>query len=227
MNYDIFFISFNESNQEHNWQRVLELHPNAIRLHGIKGIDKVHLLCNQISTSEWFWTVDGDNWLLDKLKWEEYEEYVYLLMFHAIDPITTEWTQLGGVKLWRRNSFVNTDMSLGDFCLNAVKEKRAPLTVLSRTDYNNTAYEAWKTAFRHCVKLLSGIIGDRPLAANKQMYIDRWISCQDFDNGTNNGIWAYRGFTDAQEYVNIVNADLFKINDYDWLVSYYKSKYVK
>ena len=64
MDQNIFFISFNESNQETNWARVLDLHPDAIRLHGIKGIDKVNLACNELCSTENFWTVDGDNWLL-------------------------------------------------------------------------------------------------------------------------------------------------------------------
>lgn len=228
MSYDIFFISFNESNQERNWQRLRELHPTAMRLHGIKGIDRVHVACDQLATTDWFWTVDGDNWLLEKLEWLEHEDYVDMLMFHAIDPITAQWTKLGGVKLWRTGSMINKDMSKGDFCLNAVKEKRSPLIAPSRTDYNATPYEAWKTAFRHCVKLLSSIIGDRPLAAGKQMYIDHWAACGDLDNGTNNAKWAYRGYTDAQEYVSGCgsNADnLFKINDYTWLTTYFRTKY--
>lgn len=225
MNYDIFFISFNESNQERNWQRVLELHPGAMRMHGIKGIDRVHMACNQLATTDWFWTVDGDNWLLEKLEWTEYEDYVDLLMFHAIDPISTQWTKLGGVKLWRRDSFINTDMSKGDFCLNATKEKRSPLVVLSRTDYNATPYEAWKTAFRHCVKLLSSIISDRPLAANRNNYIEHWKNTKDKDTGTNNALWAYQGYLDAEVFVNACDNNLdklFMINDYTWMSRYFK-----
>jgi hypothetical protein len=225
MNYDVFFISFNESNQEKNWQRVQELHPTAIRLHGIKGIDRVHLLCNNLSSTEWFWTVDGDNWLLGNLTHQELDKTeIDLFMYHALDPLTKKWTKLGGVKLWRKDSFINTDMSKGDFCLNAVKEKRSPLKVLSRTDYNASPYEAWKTSFRHCVKLMSTIIDDRPLAANKQQYLNDWKTCKDLDDGSNNATWAYNGYLDAKLFIEN-NEDLFKINDYEWLKSFFKNKY--
>ena len=64
---DIFFMSFRESNAEENWLRTKELHPKAIRLHGIQGIDQIHLLCNQLSKTEFFWTIDGDNYLTKPL----------------------------------------------------------------------------------------------------------------------------------------------------------------
>lgn len=227
MNYDIFFISYNESNQEANWQRVLELHPTAKRLHGITGIDTVHNACNSLSTTEWFWTVDGDNWLIEELAWEP-ADYVDLLLFHANDPLTNSITKLGGVKLWRKNSLINTDMSKGDFCLNATKEKLSPMKVFSFTNYNNTPYEAWKTSFRHCVKLMSVVFQKRPLAESINHYLEKWQSCKDLDNGTNNAQWAYRGYCDAREYVLMYDNkldELFKINDYAWLVNYFKEKY--
>lgn len=221
--YDIFFISFNESNQEVNWQRVRELHSSAMRIHGVKGIDKVHVACNNLATTEWFWTVDGDNWLVEPLEWDITED-VDLLMFHAFDPITTVWTKLGGVKLWRTNSLINTTMDKGDFCLNATKSKLSPSKAFSFTNYNATPYEAWKTSFRHCVKLMSFIIKDRPLAKNVDFYLNHWKACKDLDNGTNNAIWSYRGYEDAAKYVeqnNHIPENIFMINNYQWLRDYF------
>jgi hypothetical protein len=227
MNYDVFFISFNESNQEINWQRVQELHPNAVRLHGIRGIDRVHLLCNELASTERFWTVDGDNWLLEKMYYKQSERDADLLLFHALDPVTKRWTKLGGVKLWKKDTIVNKDMSKGDFCLNAVETKHSPLKIFSRTDYNATRYEAWKTAFRHCVKLLSPILGDRPYAESAKQYLEGWKKCQSLDNGENNAQWCYRGYLDAEEFVADPNLDLSKINDYTWLKTTFESKYGK
>ncbi len=224
--FDIFFISYNESNQETNWKRVLELHPSAMRLHGIEGIDRVHMAANSIASTDWFWTVDGDNWLLESLEWSDLVDYADLLMFYALDPITTKWTKLGGVKLWRKDSIINTDMSKGDFCLNATKEKHSPEKVLSRTDYNKTPYEAWKTSFRHCVKLLSNIIADRPLASNRNDYLEHWKNIKNEDTGNNNAIWAYKGYQDAENFVkNNEPSNLFMINDYKWLQNYFNGLY--
>jgi hypothetical protein len=224
--YNIFFISYGESNQELNWTRLLEIHPDAIRLHGITGIDKVHLLCDQISSTDYFWTVDGDNWLIEPLVWEG--ELSDLIMFYAIDPITLEWTQLGGTKLWKKGSIINPSMDKGDFCLNATEKKSNQGKVYTYTNFNNSPYEAWKTSFRHCVKLLSVLITNRPNAANIDSYLSRWKSCKDLDNGKNNAKWAYLGYCDATEYVDEFDnnyQELLKINNYDWLTRFFKNKY--
>lgn len=227
--FDIFFISFNELNQEKNWQRVVDLHPSAIRLHGIKGIDKVHLLCNDISKTDWFWTIDGDNFLFDKLSWDVNSmPNVDLFLFNAIDPIQKTNTNLGGVKLWRKGSIINPNMDKGDFCLNATKSKRVINQSFSVTEYNSSPYEAWKTSFRHCVKLKSKILENRKFAKNIDLYLSQWEDCKHLNDGTNNADWAYRGFQDAVDYVetNIEYTALLMINDYDWLRQYFKEKYM-
>ena len=228
MNYDVFHITFNESNQEENWRRILDLHPNAKRLHGIKGIDRAHMACNSLATTEWFWTVDGDNWITQPLIWTDINPRKDLLWFYALDPVTGKRLKNGGVKLWKRNSFINTDMSQGDFCVAAVQSKIAPDYVFSVTRYNATPYEGWKTSFRHCVKLLSRIFRDRPLAVNIDHYLDIWRSYENLDDGSNNAIWCYQGYLDAEEYVKFCNDDLtllFKINDYSWLKNYFFTKH--
>jgi hypothetical protein len=223
---DVFFISFKESNCEVNWGRTKELHPNAVRLHGIIGIDRVHLLCNSLSTTDYFWTVDGDNWLTESLDYDQ-DLDVDLLMFKAIDPIHKNLTLLGGVKLWKKDSIINQDMSKGDFSLNATATKRVLDYAYSVSKYNDSQYDAWKTAFRHCVKLMSVIFRSRPNAKNIDTYIEQWKSCKDILEF--NADWAYQGYKDAKEYVALYDNDLpalNKINDYLWLEAYFKERHV-
>jgi len=78
--WDIFFISYDESNCESNWRRLCEFHPNAKRIHGISGIDRAHRTVNELATTPYFWVIDGDNYLLSPLVWEE-ELDVDLIMF--------------------------------------------------------------------------------------------------------------------------------------------------
>jgi len=219
---DVFFISFRESNAEENWQRLLEFHPGAKRLHGIKGIDTVHLACNSLCSTDWFWTVDGDNYLLKELTYNVANAPDPLLMFQAIDPLSGQNTTLGGVKLWKKDSIINTDMSKGDFCLNATASKWCEQDVFSETRFNATPYEAWKTSFRHCVKLLSSILENRYKADSKQRYLDNWKECDNYD--TENANWAYQGYLDAKDFV-ISENPLNLINDYDYLQGMFK-KYV-
>jgi hypothetical protein len=221
---DIFFISFQENNAETNWQRLLEFHPNAKRIHGVTGIDRVHVLCDSIATTEHFWTVDGDNWLLKSL---EYTDPIKndLLMFMAQDPVTNIATPLGAVKLWTKNKIINPNLDRADFTLNATANKKLVDNVYSVTAYNTTPYDAWRAAFRHCVKLMSVIFKSRPNAKNIDEYIARWRGTEHLDNGTNNALWCYRGYLAAANYVQQHDNDMTAlnlINDYAWLNNYFK-----
>lgn len=223
---DIFFISFRESNAEENWQRLLELHPYAKRLHGIKGIDQVHNACDTLSSSQYFWTVDGDNYLIEPLtRVDSFDSE--LVMFHSLDPIHLVPSLLGGVKFWKKGAMTKT-MLHGDFCLNATRTKMISEFVYSETRYNSSEFDAWKAAFRHCVKLNSQIIGGRSSAKNKDRYLDLWKSCEHLDDGNNHAKWAYQGFLDAEKYAVDNRHDfetINKINDFDWLEIYFENLY--
>lgn len=222
---DIFFISYQEGNCEENWQQVKFLHPHAARLHGIKGIDTVHNICNAIANTDFFWTIDGDNWLTEPLFWDR-PINSDLILFHALDPLYNDLTSLGGVKLWRKNSLVNTDMSRGDFCLNATKTKEVNTRHFSITKFNTTAFDCWKTSFRHCVKLQSAFMRNRPHATKINFYLDRWKNTQNLGS-ENNSQWAYQGYVDSVDYVRQYDNTvlLHRINDYDFLQNYFGTKY--
>lgn len=223
--WDIFFISYQENNCEENWQRVRSLHPNAKRIHGVKGIDKVHLICEQLSTTEFFWTIDGDNRLDRSLEYTATID-TDLVMFKAVDPFDGEPTLLGGVKLWRTGSIINRDMSKADFSLNATKTKKVVDVTLSTVLHNSTPYDAWKTAFRHCVKLMTVIFRSRPNARNLDSYINRWADTK--HSQELNANWAYLGYLDAREYADQFDnqlEELNKINDYTWLENYFREKH--
>jgi hypothetical protein len=218
--YDIFFISYREANCESNWQRLSHFHPTAKRIHGIRGIDRIHLACNSLATTPFFWTVDGDNWITGPLEYTKPID-TDLVMFEAFDGITGEPSSLGAVKLWRKDSFTNTDMSKGDFTLNATRSKTMETLCLSYSQYNASEFDAWRAAFRHCVKLLSMILRERSVA-NRTMYLDRWQ--RTLSSGAPFAEWAHQGYLDAHQYVELHDGnmdELNKINDYDWLADYY------
>ena len=65
---DVVFISYNEPDEEENWARVLEKAPWAKRVHGVKGIFEAHKAAALISSTDMFYVVDGDAYLVDD--WE-------------------------------------------------------------------------------------------------------------------------------------------------------------
>jgi hypothetical protein len=221
---NIFFISFKEHNCEENWLRLLSYHPDAKRIHGITGIDNVHMACNNLSNTEYFWTVDGDNWLTKSLEVDNRTSD--LILYKAIDPIHNAPTLLGGVKLWRKDAIINPNMNKGDFSLNATKEKIVLDRVFSITRYNSSPFDAWKTAFRHCVKLMSVILRSRPDAKGIDTYINQWKESK--NSIEQNSEWCYLGYLDAEAYVSKYDNNMFelnKINDYLWLESFFENNY--
>lgn len=220
MNYDVFFISYHEPNCEENWKQLLTFCPDAKRVNGISGIDQAHLRCRELSATDRFWTVDGDNWTTAPLIHNDTGEMddFDLLFFNAVDPIDQDISSLGGIKLWRRDKFINTDMSKGDFSTYATSTRRAVQRTLSEHRYNSTPYDAWRFSFRQMVKCYAGIMRNNVLDQN----IEKFQKHQGLDNGVNNARWSYKGFLDAKKYVEDCNGDfdrINRINDYDWLKS--------
>jgi len=212
VSYDIFFISYKESNAEENWERIKSLHPNANRIHGVDGISNAHMECNRLSKTDKFWTIDGDNWLLQKLPRTVAGNFD-LLYFNSIDPVDGVTSSIGGVKLWTKDCIINDNMSKGDFCKYATKTSNVIQKTLSEHRYNATPFESWQHTFRHMVKCFSGIIPHNVLQKN----IDVIEKHKDLD------IWSYRGYLDAKKYVEECNGDFDKINlinDYNWLSAY-------
>ena len=116
-------------------------------------------------------------------------------------------------------------MSAGDFSLNATKNKKVTDTVLSESRYNSSPFDAWKTSFRHCVKLSSIIFRNRPNAKNLDSYLMRWRNTCNLNEP--NSAYAYKGYLDALEYAGKFDnnwTELLKINDYDWLREYYDAR---
>lgn len=212
--HDIFFISYDETNAEKNWQRLLSLHPNAKRIHKFGSISESHLLCNKLCTTDRFWTIDGDNWLLCELFDSELD--YDLLFYQAIDGVDGNVDSGGAIKSWKKNSMIDVGMSKGDFCKNATTNYFLIHKVLSEHRYNCTPYETWRHTFRHMTKCFSGIITHKSLQIN----IDRVQKHKQLN------VWSYRGYLDAKNYVEVCGNDftkINKINDYDWLKTHFST----
>ncbi len=61
VDYDIIYLSYDEPNAEKNYADLCKKIPWAKRIHGVKGSDAAHKACANISDTERFITIDGDN----------------------------------------------------------------------------------------------------------------------------------------------------------------------
>ena len=71
INYDIIYLSYDEPNAEKNYADLLTKVPWAKRVHGIHGSDAAHKACANLSETDRFITVDGDNKVRDQFLQQE------------------------------------------------------------------------------------------------------------------------------------------------------------
>ena len=58
---DVIYLSYDEPNAEKNYSDLLTKVPWAKRIHGVEGSDAAHKACAELSETQRFITVDGDN----------------------------------------------------------------------------------------------------------------------------------------------------------------------
>ena len=82
---DIIYLSYDEPNAEKNYADLLTKVPWAKRVHGVEGSDAAHKACAELSETDRFVTVDGDNTIrqdfinqvLDLLNYTMHRIYYY------------------------------------------------------------------------------------------------------------------------------------------------------
>ena len=62
---DVVFISFEEPNADENFARLLTFAPHAKRVHHVEGEYNAYMAALRIASTPYFFTVDGDSWILD------------------------------------------------------------------------------------------------------------------------------------------------------------------
>jgi hypothetical protein len=162
---DVFFISMGEEGCEANWQRLLEFVPNAKRVNNVKGIYNVHKACATLSTSDNFWVVDADAYIVDgfdfnwkpdpsTLHWNV-PETECVVIWPSINPVNGLEYGYGAVKVFPRKPFLENkpwSIDMSSSIVNVVVSKD---TISCETRFNATAESAWIGAFRECAKLAS------------------------------------------------------------------------
>jgi hypothetical protein len=206
--YDVFFLAWDETQSETNWENLLEICPAVRRVTGIKGIYPAHARCAELSRTSHFFVVDADNEIIDPTPFEitipEWDqEYVHL--WHARNPVNGLEYGWGGLKLFPRASF--------PFVANMDMTTTLPLKIIERTvsvsHFNSSPFETWRAAFREAVKLsLQG-------SQEAQERLSVWCGVAEGPMAS----WCLLGAQEGRQYAK-ENQDtnaLVLINDYEWL----------
>jgi glycosyltransferase involved in cell wall biosynthesis len=219
-------INWDEPNFDMNYEHACSVLGVEIKLvSGIKGIHAAHAHCALNSSSDFFWCIDGDNWLYETAKADMKSieidatdlESVYVM--RAKNPFNGLVYGHGAIKLLPRSSFIkNLNLASVDMTSGANLHYRIIHKLTSEHRYNGSAFHAWRTAFRECVKLSSSIIPN----SKQDETVRRLTTWCDRSSLMKVNFWEehINGAVLGAEYGNRHSGDveiLHKINDFSWL----------
>ena len=239
--FDVVFISYDEPNCEENWADLLNKVPWAQRVHGVKGFDAAHKAAAELSQTERFITVDGDNIVMPDFFDQTLEIPDTDNDGNSTDEVIFSWNAKnllnglvygnGGLKLWPteytksiRTHEASDDSEGMEFCwkLNYVQLN----DIFSEVHQTATPFQAFRAGFREGVKMSldqgkrvkPGEFKDKIWHGNFNR-LQVWCN---IGNDVPNGLWAiYGARLGCQHAVLIEDWDTNLIADYDWFSDFF------
>lgn len=230
--YDIFFLSYKESNKEKHWYQLKKRFPQSRRVCGLKGIGLAHQTCSQLSKTSFFFVVNADNEILKDFHFEinhPLKKAVYV--YRSINPCKNLIYGFGAVKLFPKNTNF-----LFSHSIDVSSSLKVPYQVLpeiaSVTHFNSSPLEAWRGAFRECAKLSSQCIHQQKSKESlsrlnlwnfKSLNTNLKKNLSAYKNNHHQyyvDLGAYQGRQYGEKYKHS-KTRILKINDFDWLESFF------
>lgn len=211
---DLIYLSYDEPQKEEFWLKIKNMCPWAKRVDGVKGSDAAHKAAGNVSDTERFILVDGDN-----LPDESF--FNIQLDFAKVDPIYQRgqfrWKAInninglrygnGGISSWTKEYVANmkthehsggNETTTVDFCLDSADNLYWAMWDCYSTTYPNyTPFQAWRAGFREGVKM-SLNRGKKPAVEEfKETVASRNLNnltiWQNVGLDVDNGAWAIYG----------------------------------
>jgi len=242
IDYDIIYLSYDEPNAEKNYADLCKKVPWAKRVHGVKGSDAAHKACAELSETDRFITVDGDNCIREDFLNQEidFEEHTDLqntvISWCGRNEINGLMYGNGGLKCWPRdyvlnmrtheNADPNNIHAQVDFCWDA---KYIQMNSCYSDTYNNeTAAQAWRAGFREGVKLATDR-GER--ISKEELKNNHWrclhwlyIWCM-VGTDVKNGEWAILGARAGLYMTMCTDWDYIQVRDFEYLNDLWKMSF--
>jgi hypothetical protein len=219
--FEIVFLSNNEPNADTNYAHLLTRFPNAKRVNGVKGILNAHRAAAELAASEMFWVVDADAYIVDNFNFE-FSPYIQdrniVHIWHSLNPVNGLEYGYGGVKLFPREPLLKQIVMPIDVS-TSLGRTRVIKEVACETRFNTDPFNAWKSAFRECVKLSSKVIVNQ-ISKETEDRLATWCT---MNNDAKFGFYSYLGALAGKEFGEDKSNDLSIINDYAWLQEKFQS----
>jgi len=229
---DVIYLTYDEPNKEQNWIKIQNMVPWAKRVDGVKGSDAAHKACADISDTDRFVVIDGDN----------IPDPQFFNLQLALDD-----TSSGCVFRWRARNFIN-GLQYGNGGLScwtkefvyAMKTHEATdgdskndvefcfypnywamADCYSTTYPNQTPFQAWRAGFREGVKMCLDR-GTKPSLQEFESKVhhrnyDHLCIWQTVGADVEHGFWAIYGARLGTCLTMLEDWDYRKVQDFDEL----------
>jgi hypothetical protein len=227
---DVIYLSYDEAQKEEFWVKIRNMVPWAKRVDGVHGSDAAHKAAANLSETERFILIDGDN--LPESKFFDLtlditeENRNRQLRWRARNHINGLYYGNGGMSSWTR-TFVNnmrthenTDGRAEtniEFCFDPLY---TPMHDCYSTTYpNGSAKQAWRAGFREGVKMCTR----NGVPPKTKEEFRSWIWPRNMQNLTiwqtmgrdvENGFWAILGARTGTHYLMLREWDHTEVRDF-------------
>jgi hypothetical protein len=234
LDYDIIYLSYDEPNAEKNYADLVTKIPWAKRVHGVKGSDSAHKACANLSETDRFVTIDGDNRIREHFLAQEinFEQHVELknkvISWCGHNVINGLMYGNGGVKCWPKEFVLNMKTHENadkdnphaqvDFCWDV---EYIQMNSCFSDIYNNaTPQQAWRAGFREGVKMALDQ-GVKP--SLNDFYKNHWKNLHRLyiwlmiGTDIENGLWAILGARQGLYKTMCTDWDYINVRDFEYL----------
>ena len=230
-NYSVIFLSYDEPNADENYQHLLSLKPDAMRVHGIKGSDTAHKECARLSKTENVIIVDGDNIVKPSFFTEtisltkNIDLKTNVLGYSGYNTVNGNQYGNGGIKVWpvdvllnmRTHENSNDPKSIDFMCHDYLQLNRAGSDIVF-----SSQMQAWRSGLRDGVKL--SLENNMPISDVSQIdwrNYDRLWRWMHIGSDKEYGIWAIYGARLGCYMTLIEKWDHSQVKDFDFLSEFY------
>ena len=244
IDFDIIYLSYDEPNAEENYADLITKAPWAKRVHGVEGSDAAHKACAELSETDRFITVDGDNkiresFLLQELDFERHTDLEHsVISWCGRNQINGLLYGNGGLKCWPKEYVLNmrthenadpdNQAAQVDFCwdLKYIQQNSCYSDV-----YNNaTPQQAWRAGFREGVKMALNQ-GVKP--SKEEFLKGHWKNLHRLwiwlmvGADVENGDWAIYGAREGLYKTMCTDWDYINVRDFEYLNNLWNNEYSK
>jgi MoaA/NifB/PqqE/SkfB family radical SAM enzyme len=221
LGFDIVFISYQEEEADKNFADLQGHYPHAKRVSNIKGIREAHKEAAKIATTDFFFTVDGDNRFNEsyKLNIPENLDNNTVYVWRCKNAVNGLVYGNGGLKLWSKKTFNEELTTFNDHAMNATKTYKVVNDLVTTTYFNTSAFASWRSGFREAVKLSDNIQNEKDTVSKSRL--ESWVNQgQDQEYGNECIEGAKKGADFFKEHGAQKSYDL--INDFEELKKMFK-----